>query len=112
MVSGSRIVVMDEATANVDRATDGKIQRALRRTFGQSSMLIIAHRLETITHCDRVVVLSAGEVAEIGPPAELRSNPRSLFAQLLEQTQRTRPRPGSPLAPTTHHFPRFSFEKG
>jgi ABC-type multidrug transport system fused ATPase/permease subunit len=49
-----------------------------------TTVLTIAHRLETIMHCDRVVVMHEGRVAEAGPPQELRTTPGSKFAELWE----------------------------
>ena len=67
----SKLLVMDESTASVDRATDEKIQRVISEEFADSTCLTIAHRIDTIMDCDRVLVLDAGRLVEAGPPAEL-----------------------------------------
>lgn len=66
------VMALDEATANIDRATDSLIQSALRRvvaTQGSSrTLLVIAHRINTILDCDKVLVLSQGTLLEQGAP--------------------------------------------
>lgn len=75
------LLIMDEATANVDSETERLLQKATREVTAGRTSILIAHRLSTIEDCDRVIVLNAGRVAEIGSPAELRSR-EGLFAQL------------------------------
>jgi len=82
----SKILVLDEATASVDMATDELIQETLQAQLQDATVLTIAHRLRTVMHCDRVVVLSAGAVLEHGPPHELRDQPGSAFAKLYAQS--------------------------
>ncbi|CAE8630476.1 unnamed protein product [Polarella glacialis] len=84
----SKLVVLDEATAAVDAATDSAIQTAVRRCFRGATTLTIAHRLNTILDCDRILVLSEGEVAELGPPSELRLKENGIFSSLLEASER------------------------
>lgn len=67
----SSILILDEATSNVDAETDALMQRIIRDEFAGHTILTIAHRLDTIRDADLVVVLSRGEVVEVGPPAEL-----------------------------------------
>jgi len=67
----SKILVLDEATANVDQRTDMLIQKALQNYFSDCTVLTIAHRLSTIIGSDRVIVIEGGEIAEMGSPWEL-----------------------------------------
>lgn len=66
------VVLLDEATANIDALTDAKMQQTLRSSFSGSTLLVIAHRLSTVADSDLLVCLSRGEVAEVGSPAELK----------------------------------------
>lgn len=65
------IVILDEATASVDSMTEKKIDEALSALFAERTVLVIAHRLQTIQRADRIVVLHQGEVVEAGTHAEL-----------------------------------------
>ena len=64
--------------------TDALIQRTLQTELGDSTVLTIAHRLDTIMHCDRIVVMHEGKVAEAGPPNELKERSGGRFAELWE----------------------------
>ncbi|OIW35256.1 hypothetical protein CONLIGDRAFT_47777 [Coniochaeta ligniaria NRRL 30616] len=66
-----KLIVLDEATSAVDRATDAAIQASLRREFAGSTVLVVAHRLSTVADFDRLLVLDGGRVAEVGGPGEL-----------------------------------------
>jgi len=56
----SKVVILDEATANIDIVTEQKIQELITKEFTDSTMLVIAHRLNTIINSDRVLVMSYG----------------------------------------------------
>ncbi|KNE55572.1 hypothetical protein AMAG_01463 [Allomyces macrogynus ATCC 38327] len=86
MVRSTTVLIMDEATASVDLPTDALIQQAIRRDFAGSTVLTIAHRLNTIIDYDLIVVMDAGRVAEVGSPAELLANPESQFSSLIDET--------------------------
>lgn len=58
----SKIVILDEATASMDPETDQTIQHTIQQVFAESTVLIIAHRLNTVLSCDRVMVLDHGKV--------------------------------------------------
>uniref|UniRef100_A0AAQ4Q2Y6 Multidrug resistance-associated protein 4 n=1 Tax=Gasterosteus aculeatus aculeatus TaxID=481459 RepID=A0AAQ4Q2Y6_GASAC len=82
----NRILIIDEATANVDPRTDGLIQQTIRDKFQECTVLTIAHRLNTIIDCDRILVLDAGRVQEYDEPYVLLQNQEGLFHQMVEQT--------------------------
>jgi ABC-type multidrug transport system fused ATPase/permease subunit len=64
LVRRSKIIILDEATASVDHATDERIQRALRSEFNESTLITIAHRLQTIMDYDKILLLDKGRVVE------------------------------------------------
>jgi len=70
-IRNPRILVLDEATANLDVATEGLIQDALEHLLVDRTAIIIAHRLSTIRNADRILVLSKGELAESGSHDQL-----------------------------------------
>lgn len=82
----SKIIVLDEATAAVDVNTDSLIQKTIREEFKSCTMLIIAHRLNTIIDCDRILVLDAGRVVEYDSPEKLLSNEGSAFYRMVQST--------------------------
>lgn len=65
------ILVLDEATSNLDEATDGSIQTLLESEFGMTTVLTIAHRLVTVIDYDKLLVMGGGRLLEAGPPLEL-----------------------------------------
>ncbi|KAH8281374.1 hypothetical protein KR054_000151, partial [Drosophila jambulina] len=83
----NRILVMDEATANVDPQTDGLIQATIRNKFKECTVLTIAHRLHTIMDSDKVLVMDAGRVVEFGTPYELLTVAETkVFHGMVKQT--------------------------
>jgi ATP-binding cassette subfamily B protein len=71
IVSDPRILILDEATANIDTHTEVLIQEALKRVLKGRTSIVIAHRLSTIRNADKIVVLDHGRVVEIGNHTEL-----------------------------------------
>jgi len=81
----SKILLLDEATAAVDMDTDALIQGTIRKEFALRTVLCIAHRISTITDSDRVLVLTAGAVAEFDSPQRLLGDTKSLFHALAAE---------------------------
>lgn len=75
----SKVLVLDEATASVDLATDHLVKETLQSQFKGTTVITIAHRLHTIMDYDKLLVLSAGAVVEEGSPQELLQNESSAF---------------------------------
>jgi len=84
----SKVVILDEATANIDMITEQKIQSLITTQFQDSTMLTIAHRLNTIQQSDRILVLSFGRIKEFDSPATLMRDPESEFNSLLKELQK------------------------
>ncbi|CAG9825034.1 unnamed protein product [Phaedon cochleariae] len=86
IIRNNKILVMDEATANVDPHTDALIQNTIRRKFANCTVLTIAHRLHTIMDSDKVLVMDAGQAVEFGHPFSLLQNKQGTFYGLVKQT--------------------------
>ncbi|RDX46560.1 multidrug resistance-associated ABC transporter [Lentinus brumalis] len=90
LVRNSRIIVLDEATSNVDVETDSKVQRTIQTEFASSTLLCIAHRLNTIVYYDRILVMDAGKVAEFDTPLNLFDKEDSIFRSLCNEAKLSR----------------------
>ncbi|KAG0324594.1 hypothetical protein BGZ99_001658 [Dissophora globulifera] len=86
LLAKSKVVVLDEATASVDLVTDALIQKAIRVDFAASTVITIAHRINTIIDYDRVLVVQQGQVAEYDTPVNLLRNPSSTISALVSET--------------------------
>lgn len=86
IVRNNVILVLDEATANVDPKTDLLIQSTIRKKFADCTVLTIAHRLYTIMDSDKVLVMDSGEAVEYGHPGDLLSQPSGFFKDLVNET--------------------------
>uniref|UniRef100_A0A8C1TI49 Multidrug resistance-associated protein 4 n=1 Tax=Cyprinus carpio TaxID=7962 RepID=A0A8C1TI49_CYPCA len=82
----NRILIIDEATANVDPRTDELIQKTIRDKFKECTVLTIAHRLNTIIDSDRILVLDAGRIQEYDAPHVLLQNQNGIFYKMVQQT--------------------------
>ncbi len=83
LVADAKILVLDEATANIDSYTEMLIQKALVKLLEGRTGLVIAHRLATIRDADRIIVLQNGELVESGSHQQLMAN-RKLYARLYD----------------------------
>ena len=81
------VLILDEATASLDTETEARVTALLRARMAGVTVLAIAHRLHTVLDYDRVVVMEAGAVVEVGNPASLAANHESKFYKLLSSTQ-------------------------
>ena len=80
----SKVLLLDEATASIDQATDDKIQQTIRVAFKDVTVLTIAHRLNTIIDSDKVMLMSDGKVLEFDEPKTLLDDENSSFFKLVE----------------------------
>ncbi|NXY30028.1 MRP1 protein, partial [Pomatorhinus ruficollis] len=85
LLQKAKILILDEATAAVDLETDAQIQSMLRTQFRDSTMLTIAHRVNTVLDCDRILVLENGRIAEFDTPEHLIAQ-KGLFYRLMEES--------------------------
>jgi len=83
------VLLLDEATSNIDRATDTLMQRVIRDEFAVFTILVVAHRLETILDSDRVLVLDKGRVVEFDAPQTLLGT-ESVFKELCKAGEHER----------------------
>lgn len=79
ILSRNKIIVLDEATANVDRRTDQLILDSLEKSFHDGTVIVVAHRLETIAKSDSVIVMGNGRILEHDSPEALLSDAGSHF---------------------------------
>ena len=86
----NKILVLDEATANVDMETDTLIQQTIKEKFKNCTVLTVAHRLDTIIESDRVLVLNHGNVEEYDHPHTLLLNLEGHFSGMVRATGKER----------------------
>ncbi|XP_056294944.1 ATP-binding cassette sub-family C member 5 isoform X2 [Pseudoliparis swirei] len=87
LLRNSKILMLDEATAAIDTETDRLIQETIRCAFGNCTTLIIAHRLNTVMSCSRVMVLDNGQILEFDTPAALLADENSRFRAMMQATE-------------------------
>ncbi|KAL8029181.1 hypothetical protein ABFX02_14G211400 [Erythranthe guttata] len=85
LLKQAKILVLDEATASVDSATDNLIQKIIRTEFKNCTVCTIAHRIPTVIDSDLVLVLSDGRVAEFDTPSRLLEDKSSMFLKLVSE---------------------------
>jgi ATP-binding cassette subfamily B protein len=79
------IMIFDDSLSAVDTETDAKIRAALEKRFGSATIILISHRITTLSRADKVLVLDHGRAAQLGTPEELSRQP-GLYRQ-IEQIQ-------------------------
>ena len=82
LLADPRILILDEATANIDTFTEMLVQQGLQRLLHGRTALVIAHRLSTIKNADSIVVLQGGRIVEQGTHAELLAAASGAYANL------------------------------
>ncbi|KAM7000367.1 ATP-binding cassette sub-family C member 5 [Tautogolabrus adspersus] len=87
LLRNSKILILDEATAAIDTETDRLIQETICSAFGRCTTLIIAHRLNTVMNCSRVMVLDNGQILEFDSPAALLADEKSRFRAMIEASE-------------------------
>ncbi|XP_028095107.1 putative ABC transporter C family member 15 isoform X2 [Camellia sinensis] len=85
LLKRSSILILDEATASVDSATDTVIQKVINQEFRDRTIVTIAHRIHTVIDSDLVLVLSEGRIAEFNTPAKLLEREDSFFSRLIKE---------------------------
>ena len=81
----NKFLVLDEATSNVDMRTDSFIQKVIREKFANTTVITIAHRLNTIADYDKVIVMKRGKIVEQGSPWELIEK-KGQFRDMVKST--------------------------
>jgi len=80
LLKNAHILLLDEATANVDNETDALIQRTIKTEFTQCTIITIAHRLHTVMNSDRIVVMQSGRIVECASPQTLMADKSGVFS--------------------------------
>lgn len=86
ILRNNKILILDEATANVDAETDKFIQRTIREKFAKCTVLTIAHRLHTVMDSDRVLVMDAGKIVEFDHANNLLKSNDGYLRKLVDET--------------------------
>lgn len=89
LITNPRILIFDEATSALDFESENIIMKNLNRISSGRTMIMIAHRLSTVRHCDQIIVMDHGRIAEIGTHEELKNNKGIYYALLMQQLGKT-----------------------
>ena len=94
LASRPKILIMDEATANLDFATEAEIKKTVEEIRKENTVILIAHRYSMVKDADHVIVLSSGEILEQGSPDSLIKN-GGWFCHFAKRSRRSNERAGS-----------------
>ncbi|CAE6479744.1 unnamed protein product [Rhizoctonia solani] len=86
IVRRSKVLILDEATAAIDYNTDAAIQKSIRTELKDRTLIIVAHRLQTICDADKIMVLEAGRIVEFDSPAALLRKESGAFKSLVDES--------------------------
>ncbi|KAH7340934.1 hypothetical protein B0J17DRAFT_716110 [Rhizoctonia solani] len=86
IVRRSKVLILDEATAAIDYNTDTAIQKSIRTELNDRTLIIVAHRLQTICDADKIMVLEAGKIIEFDSPAALLHKESGAFKSLVDKS--------------------------
>jgi subfamily B ATP-binding cassette protein MsbA len=84
LIKDAPVLILDEATSNLDSASEQRVQAALAKLMSGRTVIVVAHRLSTIRNADKVVVVDDGRIVEEGAPAELLARPESRFRKMYD----------------------------
>ncbi|MFP2769346.1 ABC transporter transmembrane domain-containing protein [Oceanisphaera sp. KMM 10153] len=90
LAAAPRILLLDEATANVDSETEQVVQRALQALHGKVTLIVVAHRLSTIKEADRILVMAHGDLVESGSHRQLMTLPEGRYRAMYRLQQQAR----------------------
>ncbi|RWS30364.1 hypothetical protein B4U80_09452 [Leptotrombidium deliense] len=83
LLNHKKIICLDEATASIDYKTELVIYQTIRKSFQNSTVLMIAHKIESVLKCDKVIVMDNGKVSEMASPNDLLNNKQSLLYSMF-----------------------------
>ena len=86
VLNPSKLILLDEATASIDIKTEETIQRVIKEEFSESTMIIVAHRVQTVLECDRIMVMKDGKVDSFDTPKKLMQE-NQFFKDIVEKMQ-------------------------
>jgi len=87
LIRNAPILLLDEATSSLDTESETLVQKALDKVMHGRTVLVIAHRLSTVAHADKIIVLLAGRVVEQGTHQELAARENGLYARFLQMQE-------------------------
>ncbi|RZC32181.1 hypothetical protein BDFB_015030, partial [Asbolus verrucosus] len=83
----NKIIVLDEATANMDPVTDALIHETIHKNFASCTVFTIAHKLQSVINADKVIVMDKGEIIEYDDPVNLLQNKEGVFYKMVQKSE-------------------------